>query len=196
MLRSSDRQSSLWSGLVAAGTPGAFPRAVSTATRIFTVSSPTRRCAGPRGRRDWLCHADFDGLRPLLQGVARAARRRSSAACGEFRQRADGVFADVLQETMLATYRRGGIARAGTVGFIALKRNVASFRRLALLLFLAHPAAPWLLPRAPDQAPFTRRFARCRTGLPITATASRLARSFGTASRGSFGMSLGAACTR
>jgi adenine-specific DNA-methyltransferase len=70
----------------------------------------------------------------------------------------NGVFADVLQETILATYRRGGPACAGKVGFIAIgDSGQASFHKAGAFALPAHPAAPWLLPRAPDQAALTRR---------------------------------------
>lgn len=70
----------------------------------------------------------------------------------------DGVFADVLQETMLATYRRGGIARGGRVGFVAT--GTTSSRRFIPGGTIALPAkrsAPWLLPRSPRQVNLTRR---------------------------------------
>ena len=70
----------------------------------------------------------------------------------------DGVFADVLQETMLATYRKGGMPVAGKVGFIDAARNREILRRRTGRFTLpATPASPWLLPRAPEQAGFTRR---------------------------------------
>ena len=70
----------------------------------------------------------------------------------------DGVFADVLQETMLATYRKGGTPVAGSVGFIDVARNSRIINRKAERFTLPiTPASPWLLPRAPEQAALTRR---------------------------------------
>jgi adenine-specific DNA-methyltransferase len=70
----------------------------------------------------------------------------------------DGVFADVLQETMLATYRRRGKTRRGKVGFIEISVDgEVSFRKAGAFSLPARPAAPWLLPRTPDQAALTRR---------------------------------------
>lgn len=70
----------------------------------------------------------------------------------------DGVFADVLQETMLATYRKGGRPVAGNVGFIDVARDSKILRRKAGRFTLpATPASPWLLPRSADQAGLTRR---------------------------------------
>ena len=71
----------------------------------------------------------------------------------------NGVFADVLQETILATYRRGGPARPGNVGFIAINdrgQRVAAGRpgrsRCPRI-----ETRPWLLPRIPGQVALTRR---------------------------------------
>lgn len=70
----------------------------------------------------------------------------------------DGVFADVLQETMLATYRRHGKARAGKVGFIEIGADgEVSFRKADGFSLPERPEAPWLLPRSPDQAALARR---------------------------------------
>jgi adenine-specific DNA-methyltransferase len=70
----------------------------------------------------------------------------------------DGVFADVLQETMLATYRKGGQSLDCKVGFIAISvAGATSLRKAASFALPERPDAPWLLPRAPDQAALTRR---------------------------------------
>ncbi len=70
----------------------------------------------------------------------------------------DGVFADVLQETMLATYRKGGVPVAGSVGFIDAARDRKIFSRKAGRFTLpATAASPWLLPRTAEQAGLTRR---------------------------------------
>lgn len=69
-----------------------------------------------------------------------------------------GVFSDVLQETMLATYRRDGVPVAGEVGFIDLSRGGSVLRRSAGRFMLpAKPASPWLLPRTAEQAKLARR---------------------------------------
>jgi len=70
----------------------------------------------------------------------------------------DGVFADVLQETMLATYRKSGIPVAGNVGFIDVARRSKMLSRKAGRFTLpATPASPWLLPRTAEQASLARR---------------------------------------
>lgn len=70
----------------------------------------------------------------------------------------DGVFADVLQETMLATYRKDGLPVAGKVGFInvAGSNNIIT-RKAGSFTLPAVPASPWLLPRSARQAALTRR---------------------------------------
>ena len=68
-----------------------------------------------------------------------------------------GVFADVLQETVLATYRRGAKERTGTVGFIICDaEGQTSWQEAGTFTLPKEKAAPWLLPRAPDQIALTR----------------------------------------
>lgn len=70
----------------------------------------------------------------------------------------NGIFADVLQETILATYRRGGTERPSKVGFITLDAEVAAtFRKAGKFALPAQPNAPWFLPRAPNQVALARR---------------------------------------
>ena len=69
-----------------------------------------------------------------------------------------GVFEDVLQETMLAVYRRGGRHDSATVGFLSVGSRGQVTRRPAGTFTLPHDGqAPWLLPRTPDQIALTRR---------------------------------------
>jgi adenine-specific DNA-methyltransferase len=75
----------------------------------------------------------------------------------------NGVFADVLQETILATYRRGGAARTGNVGFIAIDaKGNANFRKAGTFELPADRDPPWLLPRTPEQVKLTR----CMRAMP------------------------------
>lgn len=70
----------------------------------------------------------------------------------------NGVFADVLQETILAAYRRGGRDIEGKVGFITLNGDgTTAFRNGGTCSLPPQPEAPWLLPRAPDQSALARR---------------------------------------
>jgi adenine-specific DNA-methyltransferase len=71
----------------------------------------------------------------------------------------DGVFAGVLQETMLATYRKGGPSIAGKVGFIDVAgdgQDIAS-RKAGSFALPPAPHSPWLLPRSATQAALARR---------------------------------------
>jgi adenine-specific DNA-methyltransferase len=93
----------------------------------------------------------FKALRGLLAAEA-------SPLAVNFVSERNGVFADALQETILATYRRGGAGRTGTVGFIAIDaEGNTAFRKGGTFELPAHQDAPWLLPRAPDQVALTRR---------------------------------------
>jgi adenine-specific DNA-methyltransferase len=70
----------------------------------------------------------------------------------------DGVFADVLQETMLATYRKGGPCVPGKVGFIQVAGDNKTVSRGAGSFTLpVTPHSPWLLPRSTGEAALTRR---------------------------------------
>lgn len=71
-----------------------------------------------------------------------------------------GVFEGVLQETMLAVYRRGDgpEAREGAIGFLALDDAGRVVSRGAGTFSLPRdPEAPWLLPRSPGQEALARR---------------------------------------
>ncbi len=96
----------------------------------------------------------------------------------------NGVFADVLQETMLATYRKGGSPVPGRVGFIktATEKDVVS-RNAGYFTFPAAADAPWLCRASRSNQPSSNACGRCPTASSITATACRPVRSCGTASR-------------
>lgn len=68
-----------------------------------------------------------------------------------------GVFANVLQETMLATYRRGGIARGGCIGVMSLSDQQVNWRRTGTISLPARPEVPWILPRSAEQGALARR---------------------------------------
>ena len=69
-----------------------------------------------------------------------------------------GIFADVLQETLLATYRRGNRPKAARVHFIhpnadgSMKATAAGWFRLP-----KPPDQPWLIPRTPRHAKLIRQ---------------------------------------
>jgi adenine-specific DNA-methyltransferase len=93
----------------------------------------------------------FKNLRALL-------RRLAPPASMDFVSARKGVFDDVLQETVLAAYRRGGGAGPVAVHEIAIagagevEATSAGWTHLS-----ADPSGPWLLPRDASQAPLAAR---------------------------------------
>lgn len=69
-----------------------------------------------------------------------------------------GVFSNVLQETLLAAYRKGGRARGASAHLVSL-RDVASLDVSPVGSFSlpAVPTDPWLIPRNPQQAALIAR---------------------------------------
>lgn len=69
-----------------------------------------------------------------------------------------GVFEDVLQETMLAVYRRAGRRSTGRVGFLSVAIDGTADSSPAGTFSLPRdPEVPWLLPRTRGQAGLARR---------------------------------------
>ena len=69
-----------------------------------------------------------------------------------------GVFEDVLQETMLSVYQRGGRNRVAQVSFLSVSSTGGVTCSPAGSFTLAKDGqAPWLLPRAPEQVALTRQ---------------------------------------
>ncbi|MDE0458116.1 MAG: N-6 DNA methylase [Chromatiales bacterium] len=100
----------------------------------------------------------FKALRGLL---GREAPPAGIDFIGERR----GVFADVLQETMLAAYRRGGDRGAGKVHFISARPDGSIERTTAGTFNLPeNQNGPWLMPRTQAQSVLMRRVdsLRCR----------------------------------
>ena len=72
-----------------------------------------------------------------------------------------GVFTDVLQETLLATYRRGGNTDAGKVHFITPGPNGTITTKTAGSFGLPQkPGQPWLMPRSEKQSVLVRQAER------------------------------------
>ena len=95
----------------------------------------------------------FKNLRALLAREAPPARI-------DFISARKGVFDDVLQETLLATYRRG--ARRGSVKVHQISPSDGerlSIERAGAIELPADPSQPWLLPRQSVQAPLVSRLA-------------------------------------
>ena len=74
-----------------------------------------------------------------------------------------GVFEDVLQETLLATYRRGGTAYSGVVDFISCRDKEPHDKESVSIAVSGSfdlpddPTNPWVLPRQPQQVPLVDR---------------------------------------
>ena len=93
----------------------------------------------------------FKALRGLLG-------REAPPASIDFIGERKGVFADVLQETLLAVYRRGANPGAGEVHFISSAPDSAIRITAAGSFTLpAQPDQPWLMPRTEPQGALVRR---------------------------------------
>ena len=93
----------------------------------------------------------FKALRGLL------GREAPPASIG-FVGKRKGVFADVLQETLLATYQRGGDFSAGTAHFISSGDNGSIEVGAAGSFSLPEsPDQPWLMPRTEAQGALLSR---------------------------------------
>lgn len=71
-----------------------------------------------------------------------------------------GVFDDVLQETALATYRRGVDALPVEVAEIAPTSDGLEVRQSGKIVLPADPSQPWLLPRTAEQSSLVARLTR------------------------------------
>ena len=84
--------------------------------------------------------------------------RQSPPVSIEFITERKGVFADVLQETLLATYRRGSSSGAGQAHFLSQGQNGSVARTAAGPFKLpADPSQPWLMPRTQAQSALVHR---------------------------------------
>lgn len=84
----------------------------------------------------------FKALRGLLA-------REAPPAAIDFIMERRGVFADVLQETLLAVYRRGGQQNSGEVHFISAKADATiKITSAGTFALPAKPDRPWLIPRS------------------------------------------------
>ena len=92
----------------------------------------------------------FKALRGLL---AREAPPVSIGFVGERK----GVFADVLQETLLSVYRRDGDPVVGTVDLVSTtKHGSIATNRACSFVLPEDPCEPWLVPRTEKQAALLR----------------------------------------
>ena len=93
----------------------------------------------------------FKALRGLLG-------REAPPVSIDFLGERKGVFADVLQETLLATYRQGGDPSVGKAHFLSAGRD-GSIERADVGAFHLPPSPdqPWLMPRTEAQSTLVRR---------------------------------------
>lgn len=68
-----------------------------------------------------------------------------------------GMFDDVLQETALATYRRGADSTPMTVSEISPGKDGLIVQETGVVESPADPSLPWLLPRTAQQGPLVKR---------------------------------------
>lgn len=68
-----------------------------------------------------------------------------------------GVFDDVLQETALATYRRGLSSSSVAVAEIAITKEGMETKQTGSIALPADPSLPWLLPRKTEQSALIKR---------------------------------------
>lgn len=86
----------------------------------------------------------FKGLRALLAAEA-------PPLAVDFIEARRGVFEDVLQEALLATYRKGGQVNGAAVHYLAVSSDAsARITHAGRFTVPFEPAAPWLAPRKPD----------------------------------------------
>ena len=96
----------------------------------------------------------FKALRGLLG-------REAPPASIDFITERRGVFADALQETLLAAYQRGAEPNAGQVHFISLGPDGSIEKTAAGVFSLPDPPdQPWLMPRNRCQSALVRRVER------------------------------------
>ena len=67
-----------------------------------------------------------------------------------------GVFDDVLQEALLATYRRGGKQQSPTVHYLSVNGS-AQVTHAGSFVLPVEPARPWLAPRVPADGPLVEQ---------------------------------------
>lgn len=93
----------------------------------------------------------FKNLRALLG-------REACPVTVDFVASRRGVFEDVLQETLLATYRRGTSRTAAAVAELTpLQDGTSTVTAAGAFQVPAEPSQPWLLPRNPAQAALIER---------------------------------------
>jgi adenine-specific DNA-methyltransferase len=101
----------------------------------------------------------FKALRGLLA-------REAPPAAVDFIAARRGVFEDVLQETLLATYQRDGSASTAAVHYVTVAPDgTAAITPAGNFRLPAEPHTPWLLPRIPGHATLIARLSNMPTRL-------------------------------
>jgi len=102
----------------------------------------------------------FKALRSLLA-------RQAPPVAVDFIETRKGVFEDVLQETMLATYRRNWPARETAVHHVTVspEGDAKVSRAGHFRLLLDAPTAPWLMPRSAKDASLIESLSRMKSRL-------------------------------
>jgi adenine-specific DNA-methyltransferase len=96
----------------------------------------------------------FKSLRSLLAAEA-------PPVAVDFIEARRGVFEDVLQEALLATYCKGGKLNRAAVHYFAVSSDAsARITHAGRFTVPSEPAAPWLAPRIPDHQNLVDRLAR------------------------------------
>jgi adenine-specific DNA-methyltransferase len=102
----------------------------------------------------------FKALRSLLA-------REAPPVAVDFIETRKGVFEDVLQETMLATYRRNWPVRSATVHHVSVSSegHAEVSRAGRFILPPDAPSAPWLIPRSAEQSALIESLTRMKSRL-------------------------------
>lgn len=101
----------------------------------------------------------FKNLRNLLG-------RQGNPVTIDFVSLRKGVFEDVLQETLLATYRHGATQKVVTINEIIPNGGAAvTVSEIGKFGLSQNPSEPWLLPRKPEQAVLVRVLAKMSSRL-------------------------------
>jgi adenine-specific DNA-methyltransferase len=86
-----------------------------------------------------------------FQNLRHVLRSEASPIALEFVAERSGVFEDVLQETMLAVYRKGVRRNSVSVGVLESINNKSTPRQLGIYKLPEDVRKPWLLPRSANQ---------------------------------------------
>ncbi len=122
------------------------------------------RLAKPTGVVAYLTPTSFLGGQ-YFKALRELLTKEACPAAFDFVSDRNGVFDDVLQETMLTTYKRGSHVGLATVSVLEPKGlNAARVDRIGEV-GVARDGAPWLLPRRPSDSSFLQSMTKMTTRL-------------------------------